>query len=455
MLFNLTLAYVVIYYSQLGGRVPLLGAMRIEFLTGAAILGGVALQALQSRADRPRDGSLTGPILALFGAMVISIPTSYWISHSIGTMVGVVKAFALYLMIVATVDSEEKLRRFLWVYVAMVGLITIEPLLGTVTGTAHISSERGYDRLYGTTGLWSHPNSLGGFAATNLGLLFFLFRGAKPRHAKIVLAAIAGASLVTIVLTGSRTAYVGVIGVAAGVWWLTGRSAMQLAAVAAALVVGWTVLPDQYRSHFLTLGQIDEVIAGEEKVEGSLAERWEIIEDAWAIFLTRPVTGVGVDAFPTARGAAFDRWQHTHNLYLQILTEIGIVGAAAFGLLLLRTVGNLRHVRAVGTGERAEAGWLAEAAAAVMALLWGRLVVGMFGMDLYENYWWFTAGLSVVLVRVARTKAGEPASHHGPAVIAGMSPALVGPPSAPVVLAPGLAATRLPNGSSAGRKADA
>ena len=33
----------------------------------------------------------------------------------------------------------------------------------------------------------------------------------------------------------------------------------------------------------------------------------------------------------------------------------------------------------------------------MMGFIFIRLVMGFFGMDLYEVYWWFSAGLAIVL----------------------------------------------------------
>ncbi len=41
--------------------------------------------------------------------------------------------------------------------------------------------------------------------------------------------------------------------------------------------------------------------------------------------------------------------------------------------------------------------FLSAACQAGAGFLWVRLVLGFFGMDLYEPYWWFTSGLALVL----------------------------------------------------------
>jgi len=68
--------------------------------------------------------------------------------------------------------------------------------------------------------------------------------------------------------------------------------------------------------------------------EYSVVTRTEYWRGAWQMFLDHPVTGVGLGAFPTAypaygrSSAKNERLEQTHNDYLQLLTDAGLIGAA-------------------------------------------------------------------------------------------------------------------------------
>lgn len=417
MLFYLVLAYIVVFYSQPGARVPALESLRIEFILGTVILVGIWLTRPTQPTDTPAGSRLNGAIVCLFLAMVLSMPGSHWLGRSIQTIVVVLKGFALYVMIVSTVDTERKLKQFVWVYLSMVLLIVGEPFLGMFLGTAHYDSHRGYDKLMGETGLWAHPNSLGGFAAGNLAFLYYLFRGETSWVRRTVILGIAVASLGTIIFTGSRTAYVGVVGVAIAIWLISRGKMWNLLLATVILAVTWFAAPQVYKDQFLTIKQADQVVMGEEsRPRDSMAERWEIIEDAWVIFWENPILGVGVDAFSTARGAKFDRWQDTHNLYLQVLTNLGILGGIAFAMVIYHMIRNLRMAKSALKDVRGEESqWLHMLGSGIVVFVAARLIVGMFGMDLYENYWWLAGGLSVVTLRLslAEEEAKEPVETIG------------------------------------------
>jgi O-antigen ligase len=59
-------------------------------------------------------------------------------------------------------------------------------------------------------------------------------------------------------------------------------------------------------------------------------QRIDIWRNAWILFAKRP-WGVGVDAFEAAEGSITGgRYRAAHNMYLQILCELGLVGAALY-----------------------------------------------------------------------------------------------------------------------------
>ena len=402
MLFKCVLAYVVVFYSQIGTRIQPLESLRPELVLGSLILIAIGATWKQPAGTVARSIQLSGSIVFLFVAMALSIPGSYWITKSVDTMLGVFKMFSLYIMIMATIDTEAKLRQFMWVYVFMVTLIVGEPFIGVFTGSANWDDHRGYPKLMGTTGLWAHPNSLGGFAAANLAFLYYLFLAEQQKMKKYFLLGLGLMSLETIILTGSRTAYVGIIGIAFLIWLRSARKGLAIAMLIAGLVLTWIVAPQAYKDQFLTMASIGDVVQGEQTGDGSINERWEIVTDAVEIFLDHPIFGVGVDAFMTVRGERFNRWQDTHNLYLQILTNVGIVGLLAFVIMLYSIFQSLGKAKQVLHRTRSEHSlWLENLANAVAVFLSARLIVGMFGMDFYENYWWLAAGLAGVLFRLA------------------------------------------------------
>jgi hypothetical protein len=185
--------------------------------------------------------------------------------------------------------------------------------------------------------------------------------------------------------------------------------------VVSAFVIGTLVvmvLPKQYIERFQSIG-------GQEKEGHSKQTRMTILEDAWTIFMENPL-GVGVASFPAKRMERFGRSQDTHNLYLEVATNLGIQGFIVFCVMIgaLMTVilktklafeaqrRKLRNLakRATSKGLKRrlldhdrDLRFMIAVANATGGFVFIRLVLGLFGMDLYEIYWWFASGVAMSL----------------------------------------------------------
>jgi O-antigen ligase len=223
-----------------------------------------------------------------------------------------------------------------------------------------------------------------------------------------------------VVFTGSRTGYVAVFILAAYGIYRSKRRVLGLALFAVGLLVAAALVPSDY------LERATSIVTMEEKEGKSAETRMEILEDAWTIFLENPL-GIGVAAFPHVRMERFERTQDTHNLYLEVATNLGIQGLLAFGAfvitmfsLLRRTGRQLRDqqrdlLESASAGQRtidydrhlADVRFMGATATAVELFVVVRLALGLFGMDLYEIYWWFALGLTVALWRMSSVAAAK------------------------------------------------
>jgi len=197
-------------------------------------------------------------------------------------------------------------------------------------------------------------------------------------------------------------------------WWFQSphkaRFAVAMVICGAAALA---VLPEEYIGRFRSIG-------GQEAEGNSKETRIVILEDALTILAENPL-GVGVASFPAVRKIRFNRSQDTHNLYLEVATNLGVQGFIIFMALVIammmafrRTTFAFRRQRArlarvVRQGDLTPGArrfikihdedlqLLIASAQAGAGFILIRLVLGLFGMDLYEIYWWFAAGLAFAL----------------------------------------------------------
>ncbi len=148
------------------------------------------------------------------------------------------------------------------------------------------------------------------------------------------------AALVAIGFTASRggliTALLGTLLVPLtfgrlGVW----RSALITAFLATTMIVAWNVLPRV---------NVDRLAAGPTEItQGDLTGRTEIWKAGLKVFPDHPILGVGAGAYRVAVEDLMGESIDSHDGYMAILVQLGLVGIVLFaGLLLLAGIPPLR-----------------------------------------------------------------------------------------------------------------
>lgn len=408
--------YVLIWYLQIGNRIPFLGSIRFEFIYA----GVLSVLAIFSNKLKGTTNPLSKYIVILFLCMIIQIPFSYDLDTSWNVFIDKIIKFAVMAMlIVAFVKSPRDLSFFLAAFLLACLKMGQEGLIGTITGSM-VWENQGVLRLHGSTGLYSHPNSFSGMALGTLPFVYFL-APISPLWIRVALFIQLGFALNIILFTGSRTGYMAfIVFILYAVYWSKKRAK----AILYLLIVVAVALP------FIPTGYIDRfhsIFTLEEKEGQSSLRRIEILEDAWQILIQHPF-GVGISAFPAVRTATFgpDRYQDTHNLYLEVATNLGLQGLVIFFVFIYQLLKMLRNIQSSSqaqlnqlnnfmenfTGSRNysrkferhlfDLKLIKATSSAVSMFIFIRLALGLFGMDLYEIYWWFSLGLAICMYNINR-----------------------------------------------------
>jgi len=173
------------------------------------------------------------------------------------------------------------------------------------------------------------------------------------------------------------------------------------------------------------VNRFDTIFTGIDKEGRSIDLRKEIFSDAFQVFIDHPF-GIGVSAFPAIRKATFDRSQDTHNLYLEVATNLGFQGLLVFIFFIYSMMKLLFRIQRDMLAQRVEIinfkkkldrqvylSILGEieivyaVSRSVFLFIIVRLALGMFGMDLYEIYWWFSLGLAISLSNISRLRINK------------------------------------------------
>ena len=408
IIFLFFLVYVIFWYLQGGYRYPVLGVMRFEFLMGA-ILTVFAIPGYFYNSNRVYSG-LGVWVSLLFFIMSIMVVFSHVPEYSYTIFVDrVIKFYLLGFFIMAFVTTPQRLGWFVGAFLLACMKMGQEGLLGVLTGSL-VWENQGVLRLHGSTPNYTHPNSFSGMALGTLPFIFYFYR-IVPFYLKMILLIQLILGLNIILFTGSRTGYAALfVGLIFLIWKAGNRKKAFTITLISVLLIA-PIIPQQY------IERAQSMITQEDKEGHSIDARKTILSDAWQVFLNNPL-GVGLSAFPAVRQQQFGRSQDTHNLYLEIATNLGIQGLIVFlGFIvaLLKTLSSLTaslscQIEQIDKESMAEEDVnklekfrlhshdlkiMRAASTATLLFIIIRLGLGIFGMDLYEIYWWFALGLTI------------------------------------------------------------
>jgi putative inorganic carbon (HCO3(-)) transporter len=195
------------------------------------------------------------------------------------------------------------------------------------------------------------------------------------------------------------------------------------ALTAAILVIALAVPPILPQSVWT---RVSSIVNAEDDETGSRNARVALMQEGWKAFLDHPLTGVGAGQFqdynPPERA---ELWRETHNVELQVLAELGIVGFGVFVWLLVRSAATLfrtwdalRPRRRKGGASLADAAfaphereWMRWHVAACIAAFAGWLVSAQFGSIGYHWTLYYVVALAVaaheiLIRRLAWTRGG-------------------------------------------------
>ncbi|MCJ7508814.1 MAG: O-antigen ligase family protein [candidate division Zixibacteria bacterium] len=393
------LIYFATFVVQPGALFPALSVLHVERIFGVLVLLSMLLKI---KFRKTQLSFVHNPInyilLAFLAVMGLSVFTSFWPTQSVNATIDFAKILVFYFLIVNLLNDQKRLRIFIWEYILLIGWVAVSSLEGYFSG--NIQFAQGIERAQGITG--SDPNSLAVTLALAAPFIWYILFVEKSRWLKLLSIGVLIASLYTIILTGSRSAILGLVTIVFLVWIRSRRKFVSLIIALLIVTITWIVMPEQYKGRYKTIlssthGEIDDSSQGR-------INAWKA---GMEMFFDRPFLGVGVGAFGTAHATSYTpegkprSWLKAHNTYVQLLAELGILGTIIFVILIYNIIRQNIKVEKKILSQIKVKDWNYYLSIAMMTSLGCLFVTGIFGHSLYRFNWYLIAALTVVLVRLS------------------------------------------------------
>jgi len=328
------------------------------------------------------------PLLVLAAAVALNAVHSSDPATSAGVLLQVLKMLALVWLMSVLVTTDARFQATLWVIALSLLVLAVGAV---VQGVEHGLLHEFQTALVIEGPSGNHDGEFGdnNFLARVLVLSVPLWWALASRVGPVWVRVVAAAGFVTtvagIVFTFSRGGFVALIAVVVVVscfyrpWW----RAFVIPPLFIALLL--VLAPRPYLDRVLTITRPMQ--------EGSVQGRLEIWKGSLDIARKDPVLGQGAG---TLRVGAAGR--PSHNVFIEVLAETGMVGMAAYIWMLLATFRALHRVRRSAVGIR-HAADLRTASVGLEAALFGYLTAGLALSGPFQSPLFALIGLTLALQR--------------------------------------------------------
>lgn len=387
--------YMLIFLVKPNELFPLVGSMSFPYERLVAIIVIVRLgMGIAFVEKKFRVHYLDYGILAFFAAVFFSILGASDIASARAHFDNFSKIILLYFMMVNIVKSDRDFKSLIWLYILSTAFLGVYSTWNYYSGDYLVA--QGISRAYVPGGgSLADPNSLATTLVLGLPFMALMAKSYRSIILKILLAAVVAACIWTIVLTGSRGGMLGVIAVLLLLGLFSKHKFATLLMAIIAIIVLGLVAPEQYVERFETIAQYnqeDETGAGH-----SARGRIEGLKYGFNFFLERPITGIGMANFPYYFFHEGKGWFNPHNMFAQLISELGMVGLIAFSLFIYQLSRILRRINVSYRERRLPADFYSHMSIAIKIAFIMLFFQGLFGHNLYRFNWYVFAGLTTII----------------------------------------------------------
>lgn len=389
------IGYMFLVYTNATHYYPsIFMAIKAELIFAFIILGRIMLDYRNikrlSYHDNPVNKYMYLFILCLFLSFLYawnySVSWGYGVYHFMKTVV-------LYLMVVMTLSSRKDIKIFAWSFVLMFAYLAYEPAYNFVTGTG------GDIQMYGIIYV-SNVGPLSGHVAlaNNMNqmipLAFFLMFGYKKVYKKALAAVPLIIFMTALIGSGSRG---GVLGFAFFGLVLVFFSKRR---VLTAMIAGFFILV-----LFISSVYISSTTSRIEK--GQVWGRFTGLTHGIEMVKRGNFLGVGPGCFAIARGKYFGHSMDAHNIFGQVIGELGMPGTIAWFLFIRATFLNLMRSKRMLRSASMQRSFYYYLASGMQASLIVRLFVAMGSHGLFYFYWYIMPAMSAAIYLAVKKTVNE------------------------------------------------
>jgi putative inorganic carbon (HCO3(-)) transporter len=367
----------------------------------AMLVGGATLVGFGLSTDRERRALPGTPQVILLSLFIVHITVTTMLAYdpelAWGKWSWVTKELLMTFVMMCLFQDRLRLRCLYMVPAVSLGFWGLK-------GAIWVLRTGGGSRVYGPSlSFWGDNNTVGLTLSMALPLLLYLSREESHPWRKRMLRILFGASIISIIFTYSRGAFLALVTLLAILIWRSPwRLRFAVVAVIGAILFA-ALAPEQLIRRFDSIRAQESAETRDDSARGRI-EAWTT---SWNIATAHPFAGEGFRAlwndaiWNTYFGYNYLAVRDTHSVYFEVLSEHGFVGFGLYVSVLVATLLALAEVRRRWRGHP-EHGYLSYYAEMTQLSLYPFLVAGTFLSFAYFDLLFLLVGTSSVLQALSR-----------------------------------------------------
>jgi len=287
----------------------------------------------------------------------------------------------LGLTILILIQNMKRFRLTLWLIIISIFFICVQTVL----------SYLGIDRAGGTG---YGPNEFAIAILPFIALTFYMALAEKNKALKLILISITTAIFLALISTVSRGGIIGLGGMLLILTLKSRKKILTIIAVCIVVVLFMHTMPQNLRERFGKTQVSQHAYGIGDGDIDSTTRRYYLAQAGWRIFLAHPLFGIGVgNYFYENRNYAPVSPGRAHNMYLEMMAELGIIGIILFLGIIFYTFKSLSRII------KSKSPLKGYAKGFYIGLV-GFLIAGIFLHAQQDRILWFLIFMSAALERI-------------------------------------------------------
>lgn len=401
--FVLYIIFLISFFIHVPDRIPGLGLIRPDFLLVLYLFYSISTKKLHIKTE----AKISKLLYILLAVSILTIPLATWpgsvISRGIPSFI---KAIIFFIFTYKLVLNEQRLIITINTFLLCNTFRVLEPLyLHETQGYWGSQTTFGWDqvgRLAGAPSDVINGNGLAFVIASIIPFYHYLLTS-RGFFYKLIYWGMLPIFLYTMSLTLSRSGIVAVVVIYAVIFLKSKRKGILTLMCILGVTLFFGSLDSVQRDRYLS------IVDPKDTQSGASAEGRK---DGWIrdfeVGMIKPIFGHGLGTSAEANWNFAGETHRSHNLWLEVFQELGLVGLIIFFRYTLEIYKGFMETNRVFRASTTASPYLRSCLAAMQVWLMMNILFSFFSYGLSSYEWYLFGGFSAVIARLAMQKVESP-----------------------------------------------